>query len=89
MNRLRQWLARRRLTPAGAQIEYLNRRLWHFEALLLHQQGLIASQHEDNKSLKAALVKARFDAEGWRQVAHEQARQMQFAQKPAATQEAK
>jgi predicted GTPase len=86
MNRLVQWLACRRLTPAAAQIEFLSRRVNALEAMLRQQHGLVESQQQALKTLRAALIKAQFDAEGWRQVAHEQARQMQFT--PSAAKEA-
>lgn len=89
MDRLRQWLARRRLTPAAAQIEFLNRRVAALELMLRQQHDLIEGQHDALKTLKAALIKAQFDAEGWRQVANEQARQMQFRYQPTPSQEAK
>lgn len=85
MNRLAQWLARRRLTPAAAQIEYFSRRVTALESMLANQHQIVEAQHQAINTLKAALIKAQFDAEGWRQVAHEQARQMQFA--PVAKQE--
>lgn len=79
MNRLRQWLARRGLTPAAAHIEFLTRRLAAYETVLQQQHGLIEGQNQAVQTLKAALIRAQLDAEGWRQVAHEQARQMQFS----------
>lgn len=77
MNRLVQWLARRRLTPAAAQIEFFSRRVTALEAMICQQHELIQGQHQALKTLKAALITAQFDAEGWRQVAHEQALQIQ------------
>lgn len=81
MNRLVRWLARRRLTPAAAQIEYLSRRVTSLETVLKQQHDILECQYSAVKTLKAALIKAQFETEGWRQVAHDQARQMQF--KPA------
>jgi hypothetical protein len=86
MNRLVQWLARRRLTPAAAQIEFFSRRVTALEAMVCQQHSLIEGQNQAVKTLKAALIRAQFDAEGWRQVAHEQARQIQH--RPAAAKEA-
>lgn len=79
MNRLRLWLVRLGITPAAAHIEFLNRRLAAFETVLQQQHHLIEGQNQAVKTLKAALIQAQFDAEGWRQVAHEQARQLQFS----------
>ena len=88
MKRLSTWLARRRLTPAAAQIEHLRRRLAQADAALRVQHKVILDQHETIKCLKAALIKAQFEAETWRRIANNQARKMQFVEPSRSTQEA-
>lgn len=78
MNPISRFLQRCCLTPTAARVELMRRRLDHAERLLMEQSQLAHDQAHALKQLQAALIAAQFDAEGWRQIAHEQARQMQF-----------
>ena len=66
------WRLFRRLLPAGAQIEWLERRLRQCNTLLQHQTTLIQDQSHALHQLQAALLAAQFEAEGWRLKAQHQ-----------------
>lgn len=87
MKRLSTWLARRRLTPAAAQIEHLRRCLAQADAALRVQHKVILDQHETIKCLKAALIKAQFEAETWHRIANDQACKRQLVEPSRTTHE--
>lgn len=74
---LQQRWKRDRLSPLGATVLYLRRRLQDSQAVLHEQNQLIQVQSHALKRLQAALQAAQLERERWRQIAHRQTRELQ------------